>query len=120
MAEETNEEGQKLELGDTQLNAAPSERTTTPQEVEGEEIGAVGPPHWQALVDLDKVLPCEVLPVNEEDWVKIVKITPVPVADKRLEPDYILETEDGRELRGRETHDPVLVRTLDTSAEKLR
>lgn len=122
MAEEDKTE-QKDEPSRSGLEAAPSERTTTPQEVDGEEVGPVGPPHWQALVDLNRVLPCEVLPVNEDDWIKVVKIEKVDALDDkygRLEPDYLLTTDTGRTLRGRDIHDPVLTRTLDTDASKLR
>lgn len=92
--------------GDTDLRgsgAADSDRVS----------GPVGPPHWNALMDIFRVLPCQVNPINTDDWYTVVDV-------KEENGETILVTSKGDELRGRDIGDPVLVRTNDPSAKKLK
>lgn len=82
----------------------------------GTDRGApvVQTPHWQALVDIWRILPCQVQPQNSPDWYTVVD---VKVAENSRQ--VVLITEDGKELFEREIGSPVLTRTTDADAKYL-
>lgn len=69
-------------------------------------------PHFNALVDIFRVLPCQVQPVNSKDW---YTVTGTEVVDGEI----VLVTAEGKQLRGRDIGDPVLTRTNDPDANLL-
>lgn len=83
-------------------NAGVGERTVAP----------VQAPHWNALVDIKRVIPCQVQPVNSKDWYTIKGV-------KVEDGETVLITSDDKELRARDIGDPVLVRTNDPDANLL-
>lgn len=78
------------------------------------EEGPVGPPHWQALLDLHKILPCEILPVNTTEWKVAVRCEKAKNSDQ-----YVVTTDKGELLYERDIHSPVLCRTMNPDADLL-
>lgn len=79
-----------------------------------QEAVPVGPPHWQALVDLKRVLPCEVLPANTKVWK-----TAVDVVKDNNSDQLVVITDEEERLYERDIRTPILVRTKDTGARSL-
>lgn len=117
---EDNEQGRGPGRDLPEAGADPEEENSGADRTEPELTSAagIGPrteapvqaPHWQALRDISRVLPCQVQPVNSKDW---YTVDSVRVEDSG---EVVLITSDGDELRGRDIHDPVLVRTNDPDA----
>lgn len=103
-ASDESETGSVPDADDTVSGATDTDRSE----------GPVGIPHWNALRDIFRVLPCQVNPVNSKDWYTVVS---VHFAENSTE--IVLVTSDGEELRGRDIGDPVLVRTNDPDAHLL-
>lgn len=72
-------------------------------------------PHWNALVDLHEILPCEVRGVQADTWHIITDIRKEEDGDK-----YFLAGDDGKVYTSTELGDPVLCRTLRTGAEEIK
>lgn len=79
------------------------------------EEGPVGAPHWQAWNDLHRILPCEVLPVNTDDWKVAVDVVEDAYSDQ-----LVIVCKNGERLYQRDAHDPILCRTSSDKAERLR
>lgn len=104
--EEDNEQGRGPGRDLPEANIDPEE---TPDTGIDRTQAPVQAPHWQALIDIGRVLPCQVQPVNSKDWYTVTKV-------RSENGEIVLTTSDGEDLWGRDIHDPVLVRTNDPDA----
>lgn len=120
--EEGNEQGRgpARDLPEANVDPVVDDNEVVAEDENATEVSGVGPrteapvqaPHWQALLDIKRILPCQVQPVNTKDWYTVV--------DAKTEyGQVVLITSDGDKLYGRDIHDPVLCRTNDPDADLL-